>query len=65
MKRIAIATLALSSLSLAGCMHSVHMDPIQVEPVQVTMDVNVRIQDERPDEAEDADTPPETARTGG
>ena len=68
MKRITIAAITLAIASpLAGCMHSVHLDPIQVEPVQVTMDVNVHIEDERDDadDAEEGDVRDESARADG
>lgn len=51
MKRIAFAGLFASLCLVDGCIsqHSVRVDPIQLEPIQVTMDVNVRLQDERSD----------------
>lgn len=60
MKRIALAALLALPVLAAGCMsqHSVRVEPIQLQPIQVTMDVNVHVQNEEAetagDEADDA-----------
>lgn len=49
MKRLALALVfSLPVGSLAGCItHAVHVEPISLEPVQVTMDVNLHVDDDR------------------
>jgi hypothetical protein len=51
MKRFGHAVLFGSLLVVGGCVteHSVHVAPIQLQPIQVTMDVNVHIQDDQAD----------------
>lgn len=48
--RTALVALVVSSLGLtaSGCMsHAVRVEPITVAPVQVTMDVNLHVDDSR------------------
>lgn len=56
MKRLGYTVLFASLLLVGGCVteHSVHVAPIQLEPIQVTMDVNVHIQDNQTEDAADA-----------
>lgn len=65
MKRLGYAALFGSLLLVGGCVteHSVHVAPIQLQPIQVTMDVNVHIDDNHA-AASDAGTE-STSTTGG
>ncbi|MDQ3034245.1 MAG: hypothetical protein M3Y87_17685 [Myxococcota bacterium] len=49
MKRLAfLLLLSFPVVSLAGCItHAVRVEPITLEPVQVTMDVNLHVDDSR------------------
>lgn len=55
--------LLLALLPLGGCIsqHAVRVDPIQLQPIHVTMDVNVRVQDQTADAATPEPTEPRTA----
>ncbi len=48
MNRFAVLFLLFSLASSSGCItHAVRVEPISLEPVQVTMDVNLHVDDTR------------------
>lgn len=69
MKRIASLSILLSlPLASMGCItHAVRVEPISLEPVQVTMDVNLHVDDTRADAGTPADattSPPRPSTSG-
>lgn len=63
MKKLALAlAVTAAGTTLSGCLsHAVRVEPITVAPVQVTMDVNLHVDDDRDEDVEDVADVVETA----
>jgi hypothetical protein len=60
---MAAAALAAAGL-LAGCQPRIKLDPIKIEPVQITMDINIRV-DKQLDQFFDFEGPAAQGGAGG